>query len=491
MRVLLVTPEAYPLAKTGGLGDFSAGLIKALARLGVDARILMPAYPEALAQIRETAAIQDIIALPHGGLAALWYGAMPDSGLPLWLVDVPALFDRPGGLYQDLQGRDWADNGVRFGTLSYVGSELAQGFMRHEWVPDIVHLNDWQAAMTAVFLRLSGNAAPPTLFTIHNMAFQGLFPRETLEQLELPDRLFTPTEIEYYGNVSYLKAGLLYADRLVTVSPTYAREVLAAEFGFGFDGLLRERVPDLLGILNGIDDEVWDPSRDDLIVEPYDVDSLDKKRACKSNLRYIFNLDPDDDRPVISFVSRLTHQKMADVLEDLIPLLIDRGAQVTVVGRGEPEIQSKLITLQTRYAGSLGVEVGYNEELAHRAIAGSDMLLAPARFEPCGLTQMYAMRYGTLPIVTNVGGLAETVIDASPETVRHGTATGFLAQERSLEGLSWACLRALSYYTVPGAWRSIQRTAMASDFSWTRSARQYLTLYKTLVGGIGSPPMAD
>ncbi len=480
MKVLLVTSEAFPLAKTGGLADFSWGLAKALRAQGCDMRILMPAYPGALAQVRDQADIEDLVTVPGGQVAALWTAHMPDSDIPVWLVDLPSLFDREGRLYADAQGRDWPDNGLRFGVLSHVGAQIAMGRVGRRWQPDVVHLNDWQAGLAAPMLALEPGRRPPVLFTIHNMAFQGLFPPEVLDQLELPRHLFTPSEAEYYGNLSYLKAGLQFADRVVTVSETYAREILAPDFGFGLDGLLRERVFELIGIRNGIDTDVWNPANDPDTAAPFDATDLTGKRRCKSAVRAHFGLFPDDNRPIFSFVSRLTHQKMADVLVDLIPRIVEKGGQVLVHGQGDRGIEQGLTQLAKTLPGSFGLLVGYGEPHAHRIIAGSDALLAPSRFEPCGLTQMYAMRYGTLPVVTRVGGLAETVVDATPTALGLGTATGFIAPDLSFRGVMSAIDRCFTLYDDPLMWRAAQDGAMREDFSWQRSAGRYLALYKDM-----------
>ncbi len=481
MRVLLVTSEAFPLAKTGGLADFSWGLAKALTALGCDIRLLMPAYPQALEQVRADAEIEDLISIPGGGMVALWSARMPGSDLPVWLVDSPALFDRAGGLYQDDQRRDWPDNGIRFGVLSHVGAAIGLGEWSGEWRPDILHLNDWQAGMVAAILEQHDGPRPAVLFTIHNMAFQGLFQPDVLPSLGLPWELNTPSAIEYYGDVSYLKAGLQYADRVVTVSPTYAREILSSEFGFGLDGLLRQRVFELIGIRNGIDPDVWNPADDAFIAQPYMYGCLAGKRQCKSTLRALFGLYPDDDRPVFSFVSRLTHQKMADCLVDIIPGIVEQGGQIVVHGQGDKAIEGQLKQLAKEHPGSVGVLVGYAESYAHRIIAGADALLAPARFEPCGLTQMYAMRYGTLPIVTRVGGLAETVVDATPTALGLGTATGFIAPEVSTRGVMAAVDRALTLHGDRVLWHAAQMGAMREDFSWRRSAARYLDLYQDMM----------
>jgi starch synthase len=486
IRVLFASSEISPLAKTGGLADVSAALPAALADLGIDMCLVMPAYEAALdlAQSKQPPVpLGDIFGL---GEAAVVAARTPDSGLPLWLIDCPALFRRPGGLYVDSDGRDWADNAVRFALFSHVVARLALGNANIGWQPDVVHVNDWHLGLVPALLASRPDRRVPSLLTIHNLAFQGIFPADVFPRLGLPDGLFTPDGAEFYGQVSFLKAGIRFADRLSTVSSRYAQEVMTAEFGCGLDGLLRARADDLIGILNGIDCDSWTP--DDSVRVPfrYNARDLSGKRRCKTALQGELGLDGDPEAPLIGYVSRLTEQKMADVLPEIAPALTAQGAQLAICGEGDRSIERALRALETQYPRRIAVRIGYDEPLARRLLAGADMLAAPARFEPCGLIQMYAMRFGTVPIVPCIGGLGDTVVGhedsraASPHE-----ATGIVFDAPTAAGLSGAVTRACRLYGEPIAWRRIQAQAMRQDFSWRRPAGLYLSLLADLVGALG------
>jgi starch synthase len=490
MKILFVTAELYPLAKTGGLADVSAALPRALVAKGLDVRVLLPGYPAALGAAlgkRVAADLGDILGL---GRTRLISARSPDSGLPIWLIECPAMYHRAGGLYQDTDGRDWPDNPLRFGLLCRVAAAIARGEAGIDWVPEVVHANDWHAGLAPPMIangdgagRGAGTAAlPATLFTIHNMAFQGVFPADSLARLGLPAAMFAPDGFEYYGQVSYLKAGIRYSDRLTAVSPSYAREILTPEYGFGLEGVLQSRADALEGILNGIDHEVWTPSIDDNLPVHYDRDDLAPKSVCKAVVQRELGLDVAAGAPFISFVSRLTGQKMADLLPEIIPELAARGAQFALVGEGEPQVEATLREFRDRFPGSVHVSIGYDERLEHRLHAAADILLAPARFEPCGLSQMYAMRYGTVPVVRRTGGLADTVVNADGETLAAGTATGFSFDEATPAAMLGAVDRALALYGQPLTWRRLQIRAMAEDFGWDRSAERYLELYREMTG---------
>ena len=488
MRVLFVTSEAYPLAKTGGLGDVSRALPAALQQLGVDVRILMPGYPGALKQIANpyvAARLGPAFGVVDGLLIG---GRFPDCPLRVWLAVSPSLFDRTGGLYQDGEGHDWPDNALRFAFLSNVAAEIALGRAGPVWRPDVVHANDWHTGVLPMLLAAAPQPRPRTVFTTHNMAFQGNFAREALAAL--PERIRNAPEIEFYGRASLLKAGLKFADRVTTVSPTYAREILSPEFGFGMEGLLQERGAAFCGILNGIDDELWNPATDPHLPQNYRPSDVSGKRVCKRMLQQELGLPPTADKtPLIGFVSRLTEQKMADTVLEVLPWIALRGAQLAVIGEGDRSIESGLVEAARRHPGQVSVTIGYNEALAHRLQAGSDILLSPARFEPCGLTQLYALRYGTLPVVRRTGGLADTVIDSNPKSIVERTATGFVFDEATRRGLTEALGRALNLYHEPLTWRRLQLQAMAQDFSWAASAKNYIALYRDLCEA-ASPPQA-
>jgi starch synthase len=482
MRVLFTTAEAYPLAKTGGLADVSRALPIALKSLGIDVRLLMPGYPRAFMRIDNPTIITKLDPALGVSDATLMAGTFPDADLPVYLIDSPSLFRRPGGLYQDQSGKDWPDNALRFAFLSHVGTEIAMGRTRTDWTPDLVHANDWHAGLLPLLLSLENGPRPASVFTTHNMAFQGNFPAEWLERLGLPRHFFAPSGIEFYNQISFLKAGLRYADKVTTVSPTYAAEILTRDFGCGMEGVLLERGQDFTGILNGIDDALWDPATDTLLPHTYRASDIAGKRACKSALQMKFGLPVTPDVPLIGFVSRITQQKMADVLLETLPWLAEQDAQFVLVGEGDPVLEAAFVTAHERHSGKFAVVVGYDEPLAHKLQAAADILLAPARFEPCGLTQLYALRYGTLPIVRRTGGLADTVVDATTAAIADRTATGFVFDEATRDDLSSAIARALTLYREPLSWRRLQMQAMAQDFSWNASAMQYAALYSAASG---------
>jgi starch synthase len=476
LRVLFATSELFPLAKTGGLGDAAAALPAALSALGVDVRAILPGYVSALDTVRGK---RTLARLPAGGTLLL--GRTPDSFLPVYLLDWPELFRRPGGPYQDTEKRDWPDNLRRFAAFSAAAARLALHGDGEAWQPDLVHANDWHTGLLAAFLALHAGPRPPSLFTIHNLAYQGNFPLSEARALGLPEALLVPDGAEFYGQFSCLKAGIRYADRLTTVSPTYAREILTPEFGAGMDGLLRARAADLVGILNGIDTALWDPAHDPALPAPFDADHPAGKRLAKEALRHELGLDPAADGPLVVGVNRLTEQKMADVVLTALPALLDEGAQVVVHGEGDPGLEAAFRAAAVGRETRLAVRIGYREELAHRLNAAADLALTPARFEPCGLTTMYAMRYGALPVTRPVGGLGDTVTDIDTANPTRAEGTGFTFAEPSAAALAGCVRRAGGLFRDPVAWRRAQRAAMRRDFGWEVSARRYLALYGDLV----------
>ena len=480
MRVCFVTSEAYPLAKSGGLADVSRALPLALRQQNIDVRLLLPAYPSALKNLENPRIEANLKLL--GEDVALIAGQLPNSDLPVWLVHAPSLFCRPGGLYQNPDGAEWKDNARRFALLAHAAKAVCAGYM-NGWVPDVVHANDWHTGLLPLLLSGQSRSRPATVFTIHNMAFQGNFPREALGAIEVPEHVLnTPDGIEFYGRVSYLKSAIRYSDRITTVSPTYANEILTPEFGYGLEGLLRERLRDFTGILNGIDDAAWNPAKDGNLPAIYSERDIAGKRICKAELQQEFGLDPNMDVPLVGFVSRLTHQKMADIILETVPWLVECGAQFILVGEGDQKLEAGFAQLGRDFPGKVAVHIGYAEDMAHRLQAGTDILLAPARFEPCGLTQLYALRYGTVPVVRQTGGLADTVRDANSTTLPDRTATGFVFQETSTGGLKGAAARAMALYREPLAWRRLQLQGMAQDFSWQTSAAKYAALYHEVTG---------
>jgi len=479
MRVLFVSSEAYPFAKTGGLADVSHALPLALRAQGVDARLLLPGYPGALEKLvdsRVEMALDGILGVPDARLIA---GLAPGSKLPVWLIDAPSLYDRPGGLYQDANGDPWPDNARRFAFLSHVAAQVGMGLV-DGWTPDVVHANDWHAALAPQILSTIEGARPATVFTIHNMAFQGNFPAEVLQSIGVHETAFTSDGLEFYGQISFLKAGIRYSDRVTTVSPTYQGEVLTPEFGFGLEGLLGARADDFVGILNGAEYSIWDPAHDPELPCRYEAGDLSGKRQCKLQLQRELGLALKPDTPVIAFVSRLTRQKMADVVLDALPWLAGQDAQFILLSEGDRDLEERFRETGRHAVDKLAVRIGYEEPLAHRILAGADIVLTPARFEPCGLTQLYAMRYGALPIARKVGGLADTVTAIGSNC--GASPTGFLFEGADASALTEAISQALAVYREPLAWRRLQRNAMARDFGWRASAAKYHSLYRSLVG---------
>lgn len=481
MSVLFASSEISPLTKTGGLADVSAALPVALADQGVDIGLAMPGYPEALDRAQAKQKPIPLGEMLGVGATSLIRARTPDSGLPLWLVDCPALFRRQGGLYVDTDGRDWPDNALRFALLSHAIARLALGHAGANCMPDLVHVNDWHLGLVPGLLAAQANPRPPSILTIHDLAFQGAFPGQVFPRLGLPAQWFTAEGVEFYGQVSFLKAGIRFADRLTTVSPSYAREILTPEFGCGLDGLLRARTGDLVGILNGIDYGSWTPEDPAQVPHPFHARDLSGKRRCKAQLQNELDLGADPDAPLIAFVSRITEQKMADVLPEIAPVIRDQGAQLAICGEGDRSIEQTLRTLGAAHPRQIAVRIGYDDARARRILAGADILAAPARFEPCGLTQMYAMRYGTIPVVRHVGGPADTVIDHGGDEIssRH-QGTGFVFDRPAAADFARAIDRAVGLYRQPVAWRKLQVRAMSRDFRWTRSAARYRALYATL-----------
>jgi starch synthase len=493
MQVLFVSSEAYPLAKTGGLADVSRALPMALAGRGIDVRLLLPGYPGALTRIEKPRIAAKISPLLGVSDAVLISGKLPDADIPVYLIDSPSLFRRTGGLYLDETGQEWPDNAKRFAFLAHVGARIAMGQAKLPWKPDVVHANDWHTGLLPLLLAREAQPRASTVFTTHNMAFQGNFQPSVIPDIGLPQSDYDNGNIEFYGQVSFLKAGLAFADRVTTVSPNYAREIITPEFGCGMEGVLRGRGSAFSGILNGIDLSIWDPAIDDNLAQTYKASDIAGKRACKLALQREVGLEENPDIPLIGFVSRLTHQKMADVIAEAVPWIARQNAQFVLVGEGDPKLEATFIEAQRQYKEKIAVYIGYGEPLAHRLQAGSDMLLAPARFEPCGLTQLYALRYGTLPVVRRTGGLADTVTDANNKTVVERTATGFVFDKPELGELIAAIERALSLYGEPLTWRRLQLQAMAQNFSWDTSAIKYIGLYRAACGmpSVIVPPAAQ
>jgi len=476
LHVLSVASEIYPLIKTGGLADVAGALPAALAAQGVTMVTLVPGYPAvlaALADARPVARIDNLI-----GAAATLIGGRA-AGLDLLVIDAPHLYDRPGTPYLDAGGRDWHDNAERFAALAQVAAMIGAGLVP-KYRPALIHAHDWQAALTPAYIRYGGQVGPPVVLTIHNLAFQGRFPRSLLDRIGLPEDSFTLDGVEYYGEIGFLKAGLLFADAITTVSPTYAAEIASDAGGMGLGGLLSGRAAALVGILNGIDTEVWDPATDALLAHRFSADRPGARMGNKAALQTTFGLDALPDAPLFGVVSRLSEQKGLDLLLGALPELCADGAQLVLLGTGDAWLEAGFRAAAARYPGQVGCTIAYDEATAHLIQAGSDALLVPSRFEPCGLTQLCALRYGAVPVVARTGGLADSVVDANEAAMRAGVATGIVFSPIDPSGFSAALRRTIAAYRDPPAWRELQRNGMRSDVSWERSARHYADLYRRL-----------
>ena len=479
--ILFVSSEVHSFIKTGGLADVSASLPHALAELGRDVRILLPAYADVLAQtgpLDEEAAWSDPVS---GVPTRLLRAQLPDSPVPVWLLDAPGFSDRPGNPYLAADGSGHADNAERFDRLARAATAIAGGFAGLDWQPEVVHCNDWQTGLIPVHL-LRNRIPAASVFTIHNLRYQGIFAGHTYANLRLPGWLWHSDGLEFYEHLSFIKGGLGFADQLTTVSPTYAQEIQTPGQGWELEGLLQARSHDLHGILNGIDTRAWDPQADPHLPAGFHADDLSGKTACKHALQEEMGLEPDPGRPILAVISRLAEQKGIDLMLAAMERLLPRhGVQLALLGSGEHHYEATLGRLAELYPGRVGLRFGFDEGLAHRIEAGSDMFLMPSRFEPCGLNQFYSLRYGTVPVVRAVGGLADSVVDATPDNLASGRATGILFDDASGGALAGAVERGLALYDDPDTWHQLRATGMRQDFSWHRSAERYLDVYQAAV----------
>lgn len=479
-KILFVVSEAYPLMKTGGLGDASAGLAQALATLGDDVRVLMPGYHDSLKQAGALKSVAEI-AIPAGESVRLLETVLPGSRIKTWLIDYPPAYDRPGNPYQNSQGQDWPDNAERFALLARVAVAISDGIPALRWKPNLVHCHDWQAGLVPVLLN-NQPSRPATVFTIHNLAYQGLFSYETFMSLVLPASLWSLDGLEFHGQMSFIKGGIAFADRVTTVSPTYAREIQTAEFGHGLDGLLRHRAAVLSGIINGIDTKIWNPQNDQMLAVKYNAHRVGLgKDANKAALQSELGLANEARTPLLGIVSRLVHQKGIDLFLEALPVLLEKSLQCVVLGTGDSNYQRALSDMAQRHPKQLSVTIGYDEALAHRIIAGADLFLMPSRFEPCGLTQFYSLRYGTVPVAHRIGGLNDSIIDANDVTLANDSATGVLFAPANSAALMHGVSRGLELYRQRRVWQALRRHGMRQDFSWRRSAEAYQRLYDELL----------
>lgn len=476
MKILFAAAEAYPLIKTGGLGDIASGLPSALASLGASVCLLLPAYPEAKAKAKATG---KSIALSNplgAGEASLIEASMPDSGVNVLLVDCKTLYERPGTPYGDTDGHGWPDNHLRFALLSFAAAMISAGGA-FGFRPDILHVNDWHTGLAPLYLKKSKKARPPSVFAIHNLHYQGIFEPNLLRSIGLDSHDFTIGGVEYHGKISFMKAGIQYADRITTVSRTYAREILRPETGEGLHGLLGARVNVLRGILNGADYKLWNPDQDEAIAAKYSATRLGGKAKCKLALQRQMGLAERSDAPLLGLISRFADQKGIGILLGALDGLFALGCQLVVLGSGEPWFEAALRSAAKDFPKQAAAVIGYDEELAHRIQAGADMLLVPSLFEPCGLTQLYALKYGTLPVVRRTGGLADTVVD-----FQEGAAgTGIVFGEAASAGLLFAVKRGIELYRRPSDWRRVQKNAMKQDFGWQTAANEYMSLYNEML----------
>jgi starch synthase len=483
VRVLSVASEFYPLVKTGGLADVVGALPGALAGERVTVRTLIPGYPAVLAALKAPEIAHEWPEL-FGGPARLMSGRIagqPRRAPDLFALDAPHLYQRPGGPYADSDGRDWPDNALRFAALARAAADVGRGAVA-AFQSQVVHAHDWQAGFAPAYLHYDGGARPASVMTVHNLAFQGQFSADLLEPLGLPRSAWSVDGVEYYGGIGFLKSGLQFADRITTVSPSYAVEIRAPGGGMGLEGLLHSRAAVLSGILNGIDDGVWDPAQDTNLTARFDADRVAARAANKATLQERLRLAVAPGALLFGVISRLTWQKGMDLLLDALPALLRHDAQLALLGAGDAAMEQGFATAAAAHPGRIGVRFGYDEELAHLIQGGADAVLVPSRYEPCGLTQLCALRYGALPVVSRVGGLADTVIDASEMALAAGVATGFQFAPVTATALEAAIDRAAALWRDRPAWRRMQQNAMATDVGWTRPARHYAALYRELAG---------
>ena len=483
MNILFASSEVWPVVKTGGLGDVAYSLPHALKDAGQDVKIIMPAYRDVLASCDEIK-ILGWMDSPYGYLTPsirLLEAKHKSMRTPLWLVDCQTLFDRPGNPYVNQDGQDWFDNAERFAQFSWAVSQIATGQVVEGWRADVVHSNDWQCGLIPAFLEDYAER-PKRVFTIHNLAYGGHFSRQQFQDLKLPDVWWSSEGVEFYGGFSMLKAGIIYSDAITTVSPTYAKEICTAEFGHGMEGILSSRQYKLTGILNGIDDSVWNPETDPYLPHHFSVDQVEPGKS--ENKRALLSQHVDDvtdemmKAPLMGMVTRLVEQKGVDLITQAIPSLIkESNANFMLMGSGSPYYERVIQDLRDRYPTRVFCYLGYSEGTAHLVEAGSDLFLMPSRFEPCGLNQMYSLHYGTLPVVNNTGGLADTVVNASDEGIKDGSANGFVMYSPDTNAFIATLQHALHLYTNKPLWKKLQQTGMRKDFGWQHSASKYLTLY--------------
>jgi starch synthase len=481
LKVLHIGAEIFPLVKTGGLADVLGALPQALIEAGADVRLLLPGLPAIADAVLHQKLVCEIGPCFGAARVTLRLGQMPYSKVPVYVVDAPYRYRRAGSPYQASDGSEWGDNVQRFALLGWIGAQLAAGELDRAWTPEVLHAHDWHAAMSCAYVAAHPPTQVATVFTVHNLAYQGLFPSGDFALLGLPSRFMAASGLEYHQQLSFMKAGLKFAQRVTTVSPTYAAEIATHEFGFGLDGVIRGRGSDVSGVLNGVDGRVWDPANDTGLPQVYSADELQGKARCKQALQAELGLAARADAPLFGVVSRLTSQKGLDLVLGALPSLVRRGGQLALQGSGDAALEAAFVAAAQAHPEAVAVRIGYDEAFAHRLIAGADAILVPSRFEPCGLTQLYGLRYGSLPVVRRTGGLADTVVDATDDAIAADRATGFSFDATTPAALDGAIQRAIAAYADPPRWRRLMLRAMAQDFSWRGAAQKYIALYRGLL----------
>lgn len=484
MRVLHVCSELYPFLKTGGLADVTDALPVALKALDCEVRVLVPGFPSFMNGIKEKKLVYEFQNNFGAHSTKLVRGIIPESNITIYIIDAPEFYDRPGNPYADLNGEAYPDNYKRFGLLGWVAAQIATS-VDVEWQPEIIHAHDWHAGLAPAYIKAEelthGKKLARSVFTIHNLAYQGLFPAVTFYKLNLPDNFYTLDGLEFFNQVSFMKAGLAYADKITTVSPSYAKEIQLEENGCGLQGLLAHRRDDLVGILNGVDARVWNPAHDSNIAANYSAKSLTGKQICKAELQKSTGIEIQSEKPLFVIISRLTEQKGLNLVLSGLPEILDRGGQIVILGAGDKDMEKAYTALAKKHKKQMAVKIGYDEQMAHALVAGGDVILVPSRFEPCGLTQLYGLSYGTLPLARRVGGLKDTVNDSSLENLVDETATGFVFHDFSVEEYTAAIRRAFALYSRKSDWKKVQKRGMKNNFGWENSAKKYLNLYQQII----------
>lgn len=483
MQILHVCSEVFPLLKTGGLADVTAALPPALTKLGTQNRMLVPGFPDFMQKVKNKKLIAELSPRFGADKIDIYLAKIADTGIKIYVIDAPSLYDRVGNPYADEKNQAYSDNYLRFALLGWVAAKLAEG-LDENWKPQLVHSHDWHAGLVPAYLKASNlynNTNIKSVFTVHNLAYQGIFPLSVFSELDLPWSFMKLDGMEFYGNVSFLKAGLYFADKITTVSPTYAKEIQTAEQGCGLEGLLSGRKDDLYGILNGVDPDVWSPKKDKLIAQNYSITRVENKLDCKKYLQEIYGLKRQTYNPIFGIVTRLTEQKGLRLVLNGAQEIISKGGQIVLLGSGDHQLEEEFVKLAQENPKSVGVQIGYDEKQAHRIIAGADVILVPSRFEPCGLTQLYGLIYGTLPLVHNVGGLADTVTNSSLENIEDNTATGFVFNNFTEDSYSKAIRRAFALFNRKTDWKRVRKNAMKQKVGWDKAADEVLDIYKQLL----------